>query len=361
VWVYYGGRGDTATDTVRLGFDCSGDAVADFVGRMDDVAIFNVTLTEQEVAKWMYLSLPVTASAPYPGNGVIDVPRRDVVLTWKPGVYANTHDVYFGLNPADVSTATRTDPRGVLVSQGQSETHHPLSGGLDLDFGTTCYWRVDEVNAPPDATIMKGELWSFTTEPIAYPIDGRKIVTSASSSAAGQGPANTVNSSGRTDDLHSDVLAAMWLTAPGAAGPVWIQYEFDTVYKLAETSVWNHNGRFERSIGLGCRNVTIEYSLNGIDFTALGTTHEFAQASGKPGYAHSNEINLGGITAKYVKLTVNSNWKGIIKQYGLSEVRFFSIPVLAREPNPIPGAIGIDPSHVLARSKGKNSHCCRQV
>jgi hypothetical protein len=355
VWVYYGGRGDTLTDTVRLGFDCSGDAVADFVGRMDDVAIFNVTLTEQEVAKWMHLSLPVTASAPYPGNGVIDVPRLDVVLTWKPGVYAKTHDVYFGLNLADVSTATRTDPRGVLVSPDQSESYYPISGGLDLDFGTTCYWRVDEVNAPPDATIMQGEIWSFTTEPIAYPIDGGKILTSASSSAVGQGPENTVNSSGLTDGLHSDVLTAMWLTAPGATGPAWIQYEFDTVHKLAEMWVWNHNGNFERSIGLGCKNVTIEYLLNGTDFTTLGTTHEFARAPGKPGYAHNSEINLGGITAKYVKLTVNGNWGGILKQYGLSEVRFFSIPVLAREPNPISGATGVEAGTSMSWRAGREA------
>jgi len=243
----------------------------------------------------------------------------------------------------------------VLVSQGQSETHYPLNGGLDLDFGTTCYWRVDEVNAPPDATTMKGELWSFTTEPIAYPIDGGNILTSASSIAAGQGPENTVNSSGLTEGLYSDVLASMWLTAPGAVGPVWIRYEFDTVYKLAEMWVWNHNGNFERSIGLGCRNVTIEYSLNGTDFTALGTTHEFAQASGKPGYAHNSEIDLGGITAKYVKLTVDSNWKGIIKQYGLSEVRFFSIPVLAREPNPIPGATGMQADTDLSWRAGREA------
>ncbi|MBN2312535.1 MAG: hypothetical protein JXM79_01310, partial [Sedimentisphaerales bacterium] len=28
--------------------------------------------------------------------------------------------------------------------------------------GTTYYWRIDEVNAPPDETVYKGEVWSFS-------------------------------------------------------------------------------------------------------------------------------------------------------------------------------------------------------
>ncbi|MHC4677240.1 MAG: hypothetical protein ACYTEK_00935, partial [Planctomycetota bacterium] len=44
-----------------------------------------------------------------------------------------------------------------------------------LEFETTYYWRVDEVNAPPDSTVYKGNVWSFTTEPVGYPIDGANI------------------------------------------------------------------------------------------------------------------------------------------------------------------------------------------
>ncbi len=39
--------------------------------------------------------------------------------------------------------------------------------------------------------------------------------------------------------------------------------------------------------------------------------------------------------AQYVKLTAKSNWSMVgLKQYGLSEVRFFYIPVQARAPQP---------------------------
>ncbi|HUV67209.1 MAG TPA: discoidin domain-containing protein, partial [Sedimentisphaerales bacterium] len=281
------------------------------------------------------------ASNPNPPDSEADVPR-DVVLSWTPGEHANTHDVYLGTLFDDVNDAGRSDPRGVLGSQNQTDTTYDPPGRLD--FGQTYYWRIDEVNAPPDSTIFKGTTWSFTTEPVGYPVAGQTITVTASSADTGQGPENTVNGSGLADDLHSDELTAMWLTALGATGPAWIQYEFDRVYKLHQMWVWNHNGLLEPMIGFGCKEVTIEYSANGTDYTALGTTHEFARATGKVGYAHNTVVDFGGITAKYVRLTVNSNWGGILKQYGLSEVRFLSIPVLAREPNPISGAtdVGVD-------------------
>jgi len=35
-----------------------------------------------------------------------------------------------------------------------------------LEFGQSYYWRVDEVNGAPDFTTFKGDVWSFTTEPV---------------------------------------------------------------------------------------------------------------------------------------------------------------------------------------------------
>jgi hypothetical protein len=103
----------------------------------------------------------VTAYAPKPASGKIEVPQ-DTILSWKPGIYANTHDVYFGTAYDDVNEAGRDNPLGVLVSQEQEDnTYVPVTDGL-LDFGRTYYWRVDEVNAPPDSTIRKGDIWSFT-------------------------------------------------------------------------------------------------------------------------------------------------------------------------------------------------------
>lgn len=353
VWVYYGGRGDLVDDTVRIGFDCSGAATSDFIGRMDDVAIFNVTLTAEQVVELMGLSLPVTASNPSPEDGITDLPRRDVVLSWNPGVYANRHDVYFGVDFNDVNDAGRTNQLGVLVRENQPQSRYPANDSLDLDFGTTYYWRIDEVNGAPDYTIHKGETWQFTTEPITYPIASDRITVTASGQAANQGPENTINGSGMDNGSHSDDITAMWLTAPGDPAPYWIQYDFDKAYKLAEMWVWNQNGRLEPAIGFGFKDVTVEYSTNGADFATLGTTHEFARAPGVSGYTHNSNVDFGGAAIKSVRLTANTNWGGILQQYGLSEVAFMITPVSAREPYPDFGAAEVDVDAILSWRAGR--------
>jgi hypothetical protein len=355
VWVYYGGRGDNLTDTVKIGFNSGGYPISDFIGRMDDVAIFDVELTADQVVELMHLGWPVTASNPTPYDGMTDLPRQAVVLRWNPGTYARTHDVYFGTSREEVQNASRANPLNVLLSQNQSEDRYPVAGALDLDLGTTYYWRIDEVNAAPDYTIHKGEVWHFTTEPIAYPVAGRTITVTASSAVEGQGPENTIDGSGLTNDLHSDLLTDMWLTALGATGPAWIEYQFEKVLKLHEMWVWNHNGRLESAIGYGCKAVSVEYSVNGIDYTILEATPEFARAPGRPGYAHNTVIDLGGIVAKYVRLTIQSNWGGILPQYGLSEVRFFSVPVYARESNPAPGQAAVAVDATLSWRAGREA------
>ncbi|MBM4029611.1 MAG: hypothetical protein FJ280_30065, partial [Planctomycetes bacterium] len=108
---------------------------------------------------------PAAAHGPFPAHGAVDVPR-DVVLSWNAGTYAHTHDVYLGTVFDDVDTAGRTAPKGLLVSRGQTVTAYSPAGVLE--FGKVYYWRVDEVNAPPSPTIVKGGVWSFTVEPLVY-------------------------------------------------------------------------------------------------------------------------------------------------------------------------------------------------
>lgn len=288
---------------------------------------------------------------PSPSDAETDIPR-DVVLAWTPGESINTHDVYFGTSFADVNDAGRGNPLDVLRTQGQSaSTYDPV--GL-LEFGRTYYWRIDEVTAPPDSTIFKGDVWSFTVEPFAF--QAENVIATASSSSKGRGPENTVNGSGLdANDLHSTEDGTMWLSDLNGAQPTWIQYEFDKVYKLNEMWVWNHNGAYEQTIGIGARNVTIEYSVDGAKYETLGTTHEFAPAPGAPDYAHNTTVDFAGTAAKYVRLTVNSNWKGIFTQYGLSEVRFFYIPTYARRPYPDSGATDVDLDIALTWRAGREA------
>jgi hypothetical protein len=279
------------------------------------------------------------ASVPSPAKGTTDIPP-DVVLNWIPGELApptNGHKVYFSENFNDVN-----DGIGGITQSAASYTP-----AQRLDFGTTYYWRVDELTGPPDNTVYEGEVWNFTTELFAYAIEN--TTATASSSEPDKGPENTVNDSGLDDSglLHgNESLNTMWLSSRDETQPTWIEYEFDNVYKLHEMWVWNSNESLEPIIGLGVKDAAIEHSVDGVNWTTLGTTHEFAKAPGTSGYAHNTIVDFGDVAAKYVKITPNSNWGGIVTQYGLSEVRFFYIPTFAREPGPISGATDMNVDNV---------------
>jgi hypothetical protein len=105
------------------------------------------------------IRLQPQAYSPAPANDEGEAPR-DAVLSWRKGIYADTHDVYFGTDFNDVNQATADDPRGVLVSTGKSDlTYDP---GALFDYGQTYYWRVDEVNAPDNPGLYRGDVWKFT-------------------------------------------------------------------------------------------------------------------------------------------------------------------------------------------------------
>ena len=342
-----------AMDNVSIGVrDRTGTQDDYLPGKVDEFSIYAEALDIDKIRFLMeHLDFAVeSASNPDPADKADDV-SRDTNLAWSPGEFAVTHDVYIGTVFEYVNDASRTNPLGVLVSQNQApNTYSPAER---LQFSQTYYWRIDEVNAPPDNTIFKSDVWSFTTEPVGYAIEN---ITATASSAhnADMGPENTVNGSGLdANDLHSMEAADMWLSSSEPLG-AWIEFQFDKVYKLHEMRIWNSNQAIESLVGFGLKGVTIEHSTNGIDYMTLGTTHEFAQAPGAAGYAHNTTVDFGGAAAKYVKITASSNW-GFLAQYGLSEVRFFYIPVWAREPSPDSGAAGVPPDVVLGWVAGREA------
>jgi len=289
------------------------------------------------------------ARGPAPGDGQTDVPR-DVILSWAPGASAKTHDVYFGASFDDVNNAGRSNPLSVLVSQDQDATTYDLP--TQLGFAETWYWRIDEVRAAPDSAIFKGQVWSFTTEPYAYPVTN-VIATSNGTSETGEGPGKTVDRSGlNAADQHSTAKTDMWL-ATAAGGPLWIQFEFDRIYKLHELLVWNHNGDFEKFLGFGVKSVNIEYSANGTDWTALGEA-TFNQATANATYGSNTTVSFGGVAAKYVRLNV-VNAYGATGQSGLSEVRFLYIPTYAREPKPVSKATNVAVDAALSWRGGREA------
>jgi hypothetical protein len=273
------------------------------------------------------------AEAPVPGDGDVDV-RPNVVLSWTPSLFADTHDVYFGTSFEDVNSAGRSTA-DILISQAQDANAINIPGVFAL--GQTYYWRVDEVNAAPDNTIYRGDVWSFTAEPVSYPI-ANLSVTASSSHSEEMLPEKTIDGSGLDAlDQHSSGATDMWLSSAGVQ-PVWIQYEFDAIYKLHEMWIWNSNQLIESFVGLGAKDVTIETSVDGVEWTELTDVPQFAQAPGRNGYPANTTVNFAGTMAKHVRLNINAGY-GMLPQSGLSEVRFFYVPTHAREPQPGDGVL----------------------
>jgi hypothetical protein len=119
------------------------------------------------------------ARGPVPKDGTLH-PDTWVNITWKPGVFAVSHDVYFGddydaVNEGAESTfvGNQTDTFIVAGFPG-----FPYPDGLVP--GTTYYWRIDEVNEAEPNSPWKGNIWSFRIPPkTAYfpePVDGAEGV-----------------------------------------------------------------------------------------------------------------------------------------------------------------------------------------
>jgi hypothetical protein len=95
---------------------------------------------------------------PNPSNGAVDV-ERTPVLTWSPGVYAASHQVYFGTDKDAVLNANTSSPEYKATGNLGSESYNPGK----LQWYSTYYWRIDEVNDfNPDSPWI-GKVWSFTT------------------------------------------------------------------------------------------------------------------------------------------------------------------------------------------------------
>jgi len=97
-------------------------------------------------------------SSPSPANGAVDVTQTPV-LTWVPGVFGASHEVYFGTDKDAVKNADTSSPEYKGSGNLGSESYDP--GQLEWD--TTYYWRIDEANNANADSPWTGPLWSLTT------------------------------------------------------------------------------------------------------------------------------------------------------------------------------------------------------
>ena len=242
-----------------------------------------------------------------------------------------------------------------LFTDAVNGDYHLKAGSPGEDAGQTLELSLDDftgtlrpVGPAYDIGAMEGQT------PDSFEVLG-VMATASSSVNADSGPDKTVDSSGLNDlDQHDTTLTNMWMSAVGQEPPVWIQYEFDMVQKLDQMWVWNSNNGLESLFGFGVRTATIQYSTDGSTWTALADVPEFARAPGTDDYIHNTTVDFNGVAAKLVRITCTSSW-GDGGQYGLSEVRFFSFPVQARDPNPAPGVAGVASDVTLSWLAGKEA------
>ncbi len=165
------GQGEIMYDDqpVRIGV-LSNTIGSAFDGFIDEVALFNVALEAEDIEAIMNGGLAGIvpdqpfASRPNPEDGSLILDTW-VNLSWKPGEFALSHDVYFSDNfdlvndgAAEAFLGNQAEPYFVVGFPG-----FPYPDGLVP--GTTYYWRIDEVNEAESNSPWKGEIWSLSIAP----------------------------------------------------------------------------------------------------------------------------------------------------------------------------------------------------
>lgn len=102
-----------------------------------------------------------SAYGPLPRDGSIHDDTW-ATLSWLPGIYADSHDVYIGDNFDDVNEGIDEAYCGNQTSTFflAGFPGYPYPEGLVP--GTTYYWRIDEVNDADPNSPWKGPVWSLT-------------------------------------------------------------------------------------------------------------------------------------------------------------------------------------------------------
>jgi len=133
-------------------------------GLMDDIRIYDHVLTEAEVLGAMQGQIWPYAYGPTPEDGSMHMDTW-ANISWKPGGFAASHDVYMGDNFEDVNAGAES------TFQGNQTATFFVAGFPGFAFpdglipGTTYYWRIDEVNDAEPNSPWKGDVWSFMIPP----------------------------------------------------------------------------------------------------------------------------------------------------------------------------------------------------
>jgi hypothetical protein len=129
---------------------------ADYVGKMDDLRVYDYALSDKEIASLFRGGDIELAWGPSPYDGQKDAAYNSDLI-WKPGDYADQHDVYFGTDWDEVNDANILIHPNVDYNRVDVNTYD-----IDLlELGKYYYWRVDEVNDACQPEPWRGNIWRF--------------------------------------------------------------------------------------------------------------------------------------------------------------------------------------------------------
>jgi hypothetical protein len=258
---YYRNGEESGTNTITKTIDentfgMGGDATNNsekWQGYLSDVRLYTKALSAAEVLAIMQGAggLWPYASGPTPADGALHADTW-VNISWRPGGYAVSHDVYLGENFDDVDTGAEGTFLGnqtdTFVVAGFPGFTYPDG----LIPGTTYYWRIDEVNDAEPNSPWKGDVWSFSIPPkTAYfpdPADAAELVNPNGSLSWTPGfgaKLHTVYFGDNFDEVDTATGAPAQGTTTYNPGPLkmaktyyWRVDEFD-IFETFKGDVWS--------------------------------------------------------------------------------------------------------------------------
>jgi hypothetical protein len=147
-----------------LNFGSWNNAGRNYHGLMDDIRIYDHVLSEIEIMGAMAGEIWPYAWAPEPADGALHADTW-VNISWKPGGFAVSHDVYLGESFDDVDAGTESTFQGNQAATFLVAGFPGFAYPDGLIPGTTYYWRIDEVNDTEPNSPWKGDVWSFMIPP----------------------------------------------------------------------------------------------------------------------------------------------------------------------------------------------------
>ena len=186
---------------------------------------------------------------------------------------------------------------------------------------------------------------------------GVTAIASDADSSNGRTPSATVNGSGLNSPGTPNVPGAWqhqggendtgsnWNWMAEGEADEWIAFDLGEVETLQSMNVFNFgisdskNGNnrgvqqgdiYYRSDGFGSNSNNNKMAFNNTGWTLLGTagSQTFAKGPKNGNFTNGTNVSLGGISARYFAIDVNTNY-GHPSQVGLGEVQFFSAAAAA--------------------------------